>query len=198
MKHLFNFISIFSLLIFVSSCKSDAADPTVDCNSGQTQNVGAFFNALNSQPGYFMYDNMDLTTHAYTFTTNADIQICGFGYKSQNPNLDYVIELTGPGVSFSQTMQFDNTQFEYIDVPPITLQAGGSYTLMRTVTNNSNLNETIGPITRAGTPNAPSDPTFPITLPGSNITITGATFYGGGGPVNNYGVPNIYFNYIEL
>jgi len=195
-------IKLTTIILFFASilyaCKKDAADPTVDCNSSGTQQVGTFFNALNSQSGYFMYDNMDLLTHEYTFTANTNIQICGFGYKSQGSQLFYRIELiASDGTSlYNQQLSFDANQFEYVSVPPITVNAG-TYTIKRTVVNNINASDVIGPITRAGTQSSPTDPTFPINI-GSEITILSANFSGGGGPVPNYGVPNIYFEYIAL
>ncbi len=179
----------------ILGCKKDAADPTVDCSTSQNRDMEGFFNALHSSPNYDLYETMDLLTHEFTFDLSSDIQICGFGYKSQGTQLNYEIKITdvNGNTVFSQTMNFDNTQYSYVSIPPITLQ-GGVYTLSRTVLNNSNLSETIGPITR-GANN--TSPTFPVSL-GNLITITSSNFYGSGGPVPDYGIPNIYFEYIEL
>ncbi len=190
------FIILFAIGIFTYSCKKDAVDSTADCDSSNARDVGAFFNALNNQSGYYLYEGMDLLTHEYTFSTSDDIQICGFAYKSQDPSLQYLIELVdsnGTNV-FSQTMSFDNTSFEYISVPPFTIQAG-TYTLKRTLGSGGGF--VIGPITRAGTQATPQNPTFPINL-GTEITIESSNFYGAGGPVPNYGIPNIYFEYVKL
>ena len=188
-------------LIFFLSCKKDAADPTVDCSTSQSRDIENFFNTLNNSSGYFGYDNMDLESHEYTFTVNNNsIQICGFGYKSQNQSLQYEIKLTNNtnsnSVVYSGNMSFSSSSFSYTSIPPVTLQPG-TYTLTRTLSNYSSASDVIGPVTRAGTPSSPSNPNFPITID-PNITITGSNFYGGGGPVPNYGVPNIYFEYIEL
>ncbi len=185
---------ILSMLLLSISCKKDVVDNTVDCNDGQNRNIEAFFNALNNQSGYTLYESMDLLTHEYTFTTTTDIQVCGFGYKSAGNSLIYTIELQGSnGMLYTGNHSFSSAQFDYVSIPPITLTAG-TYTLRRTVTNNSNLSETIGPITRGANNTSPN---FPINL-GGNITIESANFYGSGGPVPNYGVPNIYFEYVEL
>ncbi len=190
------FIFLFSIGIIFYSCKKDAVDSTADCDSPDARDVGAFFNALNNQSGYFLYESMDLLTHEYTFSTSDDIQICGFAYKSQDPSLQYQIELVDSNGNpvFSQQMSFSNTQFEFVSVPPFTISAG-TYTLKRTLGSGGGF--VIGPITRAGTPGNPSNPTFPINL-GSEITIQSSNFYGAGGPVPNYGIPNIYFEYVKL
>lgn len=197
MKTLFKSILVVSIIL-VASCKKDVADPTVDCSTNQNHDIEGFFNALNNQSGYFEYESMDLLSHEYTFTTNVAIQICGFGYKSQGQSLVYEIKLTSSSNStlYSGNLSFSSSTFDYTSIPPITLQPG-TYTLTRTITNNTNLGETIGPITRAGTASSPSNPTFPISL-GPDISIISANFYGGGGPVPDYGIPNIYFDYIAL
>ncbi len=194
--------SIWKLLIvaiiLTTSCKDDAADPTVDCSNNQNHNVQGYFDTLNGLPGYHLYETMDLLTHQYTFTTTAAIQICGFGYKSQNANMFYTIELTGSGSTplYTGNLTFSASQFEHVSVPPITLQPG-TYTLKRTLPNGTNLGETIGPITRAGTTTSPMPPSFPVSL-SPDISIIATDFYGSGGPVPNYGIPNIYFDYISL
>ena len=190
------FITLFAFGIIFYSCKKDVVDSTADCDSPDARNVEAFFNTLNNQPGYFLYESMDLLTHEYTFSTTDDLQICGFAYKSQDPNAQYQIELVDSNGNpvFSQQMSFSNTAFEFIGVPPFTITAG-TYTLKRTIGSGNGF--TIGPITRAGTQANPANPTFPINL-GSEITIQGSNFYGAGGPVPNYGIPNIYFEYVKL
>jgi hypothetical protein len=188
-------ISVLLVSIIVISCKKDVADPTVDCSTSQSRDMEGFFNALHSSPNYDLYETMDLLTHEFTFTTTGTLQICGFGYKSQGTSLNYTIELVDNNATalYTGNHSFSNTQYDYISIAPLTINAG-TYTLRRTITNNANLSDTIGPITRgAGSTN----PTFPINL-GPNITINSANFYGTGGPVPNYGVPNIYFEYIEL
>jgi hypothetical protein len=178
------------LLLSDYSCKKDVADPTVDCSTSQSRDMEGFFTSLHSGSNYEPYETMDLLTHEFTFATTSTLQICGFGYKSQGQNLIYTIELVG---LYTGNLSFSSSQYEYISVPPIILNPG-TYTLRRTVTNNANLSETIGPITR-GTGNI--NPTFPVSI-GPYITINSSNFYGMGGPVPNYGIPNIYFEYIKL
>lgn len=195
MKTLYNTTILVLLLgIITTSCKKDVADPTVDCSTSSSRDIEGFFNVLNSSSNYELYETMDLLTHEYTFTTANDIQICGFGYQSQNASSVYTIELEGTSSTlYSNNLSFDNTAYEYISVPPITV-AAGTYTLRRTLPTGTPFSDVIGPITR-GT--GSTNPTFPINL-GGGISIDSADFYGSGGPVPNYGVPNIYFEYIEL
>ena len=194
MKKLFKITILILVLNISTSCKKDVADPTVDCSTSSSRDIEGFFNALHSSSSYELYETMDLLTHEYTFTTANDIQICGFGYKSQGTHLFYTIELEGTGgILYSSDLSFDDTAYDYISVPPITITAG-TYTLRRTLINGTLATDVIGPITR-GTGSVA--PTFPISL-GGGISIDSADFYGSGGPVPNYGVPNIYFEYIEL
>lgn len=191
------FKTIFFLLIVsmtAISCKKDVVNPTVDCSTSSSRAIEGFFNVLHSSSSYELYETMDLLTHEFTFTTTNDIQICGFGYKSQNTSLSYTIELEGASsLLYSGNLSFDNSAYEYISVPPITVTAG-TYTLRRSLPNGTAFSDVIGPITRgAGNTN----PTLPVNL-GGGITIDSADFYGSGGPVPNYGIPNIYFEYIEL
>lgn len=172
------------------SCKKDVVNPTVDCSTSSSRDIEGFFNLLHSSSSYELYETMDLLTHEYTFTTTNTIQICGFGYKSQGTSLIYTIELEGASSTlYSNNLSFDDTAYEYISVPAITV-APGTYTLRRTLTNMSTATDVIGPITR-GT--GAVDPSFPINL-GGGITIDSADFYGSGGPVPNYGVPNYILN----
>lgn len=196
MKNLFKTTLFFLLAgIIFTSCKKDVADPTVDCSTSQSRDMEGFFTTLHTSPTYELYETMDLLTHEFTFTTTGNLQICGFGYKSQGITLNYTIELVDntSNVVYTGNHSFSNTQYDYISISPLTINAG-TYTLKRTITNNVLFSDVIGPITR-GTGN--TNPTFPINL-GPNITINSANFYGSGGPVPNYGVPNIYFEYIEL
>ncbi|HIP47745.1 MAG TPA: hypothetical protein EYG92_02120 [Lutibacter sp.] len=182
------------LISLITSCKKDVVDPAVDCSTSSSRDIEGFFGILHSSTSYELYETMDLLTHEYTFTTANDLQICGFGYKSQNSALVYTIELEGGGSTlYSSTLSFDNSAYEYISVPPITVTAG-TYTLRRTLPAGTSFSDVIGPITRGA---GSTDPTFPISL-GGGISIDSANFYGSGGPVPNYGVPNIYFEYIEL
>ncbi len=192
-----SFIFILITGLSLVSCKKDASDPAVDCASNASRDMEAFFNAIHTQPEYALYETMDLTTHEYYFVPSVDIQICGIGYKSQNNSLNYdmVIE-DNSGVLYSGTHSFDSAQFSYVSVPPVTLIAGTTYTIKRTV-STGNLNETIGPVTRESDNGGNIVPfNFPVNL--GQITITGSSFYGMGGPVDDYGIPNIYFEYIEL
>jgi len=188
---------VFALCItlFFVSCKKDVVDPVVDCSTSQSRDMEGFFTALHSGANYELYETMDLLTHEFTFTTSVDLQICGFGYQSQGISLLYNIELVDASntIVYTGNHSFSDSAYDYVSVPPISLPPG-TFTLKRTITNSTSFSEVIGPITRgAGNTN----PNFPISI-GPNITVTAANFYGAGGPVPNYGVPNIYFEYIEL
>jgi len=188
------FLSVLIITIALTACKKDAVDNTVTCADSVNRDMENFFNTLHSSSNYELYETMDLTTHEFTFTTNGNLQICGFGYKSQDPSLDYEIKLKDSingTVIYQGNFSFSSTQFDYVDVPPISLSPG-TYTLSRTVTNSNNLSDTVGPITRTSSSN--NSPLFPVSTP--DFDITSSNFYGMGGPVPDYGIPNIYFEYI--
>lgn len=200
MKHKLITINLLVLSIF-SSCKKDNAapnDPTIDCSTTQNRDIEAFFDTIHSHPNYELYDDMDFTSHEYSFTVTGDIQICGLAYKSQGNNFIYTMELlNASGTSlYTANLTFSNAVFDYVSIPPIILNAG-HYVMRRTITNNTTATETVGPITRGtgGIPLSNSD--FPINL-GLNITIDSTRFFGNGTSVSNYGVPNIYFEYHQL
>jgi len=87
------FLSVLIITISLTACKKDTVDNTVTCADSVNRDMENFFNALHSSSNYELYETMDLTTHEFTFTTNGNLQICGFGYKSQDPSLDYEIKL---------------------------------------------------------------------------------------------------------
>jgi hypothetical protein len=185
-----------------TGCKKDAADPAVDCATSSNRDIEAFFNTIHSQPQYNLYEMMDLTTHEYEFTVSADIQICGIGYKSQSTSLNYDIIIedvsNNNNVIYSGNHSFDDTQFSYVSIPPVTLTSGNTYRIKRVVINHGGvLANTIGPITRQLDNNGNIIQfVFPVTA--GDITIISSNYYGMGGPVPNFGIPNIYFEYIAL
>ena len=193
-KSLKSIVILAVLFVFSTACKKDAANSSVDCSTSQNRDIENFFNALTSGSTYEIYNNMDLLTHEYTFTTSVNIQICGFGYKSADPNLSYEIKLVDANnnVIYSGNHSFSNTSYDYISIPPVTLSPG-TYTLSRTLLNPSSVNDQVGPVTRRTDFQAMD---FPKTV--GNITFVSSNFYGAGGPVPDYGIPNIYFEYIEL
>jgi hypothetical protein len=137
---------------------------------------------------------MDLLTHEYTFTTTANQIICKVGYQGNSilfaNNIPYKIEIlnSSNAVLYSGNHIFQSTAIEYKNIGPVSITAGQSYTIRRTVTNYmGNLNTTLGRILSF---NVPANQ-FPVTNNG--LTITASNFYGTGGPVLNIGIP-----YIEI
>lgn len=96
--------------------------------------------------------------------------------------------MQGTTVLYIGNLSFVSSSTVFVPITPVTLTAGVSYTMSRTLltgtTTNHQLGKTILNATGASIP-------FPVT--NGNMTITSSTFYGSGGPVNNNAIPYIDF-----
>jgi hypothetical protein len=132
---------------------------------------------------------MDLKTHQYQIKINANGEICSVGY--QNPSTwtgDYIIEIINGtlSVSCSGTHSFSQAQLDYQSITPVAVSSGDITKVMRTISNNNSLNETVGRVLRKyDFTNIP----YPITQ--GNIVFLSSNFYGSGGPLPNFAQPYI-------
>ncbi len=181
------FVLILSLFIF-SSCDNDN-DPTNNVCDDSYVNT-AITDAFSLANGYDdLPENMDLKTHQYRMKINADGEICSVGY--QNPSTwtgNYIIEIINEtsNASYSGTHSFSQAQLDYQSITPVAVSSGDIIKVMRTISNNTSLNETVGRILRKSDfTNVP----YPITQ--GNVEFLSSDFYGSGGPVPNFGQPYI-------
>lgn len=183
----FAFLLTFSLFV-ISSCDNDN-DPTNNVCDDSYVNT-AITNAFSLANGYDdLPEFMDLKTHQYRIKINADGEICSVGY--QNPSTwtgNYIIEIINEtsNASYSGTHSFSQAQLDYQSVTPVAVSSGDIIKVMRTISNNTSLNETVGRILRKSNfTNVP----YPIIQ--GNVEFLSSDFYGSGGPVPNLGQPYI-------
>jgi hypothetical protein len=189
MKNLKKFAILFTFSLFViSSCDNDN-DPTNNVCDDSFVNT-AITDAFSSVNGYDdLPEFMDLKTHKYRMKINADGEICSVGY--QNPSTwagDYIIEIINEtsNASYSGTHSFSQVQLDYQSITPVAVSLGDIIIVMRTIINNTTLNETVGRVLRKSDfTNVP----YPITQ--GNIEFLSSDFFGSGGPVPNFAQPYI-------
>lgn len=175
-------------LFTITSCDNDN-DPTNNvCDD--TYVSTAITTAFSTANGYDdLPEYMDLKTHQYRIKINADGEICRVGY--QNPSTwagSYIIEIINEtsSASYSGTHSFSQTQLDYQSITPVAVSSGDIVKVMRTISNNTSLNETVGRILRK------SDFTnVPYPIIQGNVEFLSSDFYGSGGPVPNFGQPYI-------
>jgi len=175
-------------LLFFTSCDNDN-DPTNNvCENNYVST--AITDAFSVANGYDdLPEFMDLKTHQYRIKINADGEICSVGY--QNPSTwtgDYIIEIINEttNTSYTGTHSFSQAQLDYQSINPVSVASGDIIRVLRTIVNNTNLNETVGRILRKSDF---SDVPYPITQ--GNVEFLSSDFYGSGGPVPNFGQPYI-------
>jgi len=181
------FLLILSLFV-ISSCDNDN-DPTNNVCDDSYVNT-AITDAFSIINGYDdLSEYMDLKTHQYRIKINANGEICSVGY--QNPSTwtgDYIIEIINEtsSVSYSGTHSFSQAQLDYQSITPVAVSSGDIIKVMRTISNNNSLNETVGRVLRKSDfTNVP----YPITQ--GNIEFLSSDFYGSGGPLPNFAQPYI-------
>jgi len=180
-------IIILTTVLFVS-CDNDN-DPTNNvCDDNYVNTL--ITDAFSATNGYDdLPEFMDLKTHQYRIKINADGEICSVGY--QNPSTwtgNYIIEIINEttNVSYSGTHSFSQAQLDYQSITPVAVSSGDIIKVMRTISNSTSLNETVGRILRKSDfTNVP----YPITQ--GNVEFLSSNFYGSGGPVPNFGQPYI-------
>jgi hypothetical protein len=188
-----NFLNKSTFLVFISLLCITSCDNDNDPNNNVCDNSyvsTAITDAFSTANGYDdLAEFMDLKTHQYRIKINADGEICSVGY--QNPSTwtgDYVIEIINETTtaSYSGTHSFSQAQLDYQNINPVMVTSGDIIKVMRTISNNSNLGETVGRILRKSDF---SDVPYPITQ--GNVEFLSSDFYGSGGPMPNFGQPYI-------
>ena len=130
-------------------------------------------------------ETMDVETHKYRIKINENGEICSVGY--QNPSTwtgDYIIEIINEtsGASYSGTHTFSQTQLDYQNITPVLVSSGDIIAVIRTITNYTYLDETIG---RIFVKSNSSEVPYPITQ--GNVEFLSSNLYGAGGPAPNRG-----------
>lgn len=182
--------------VLLTGCGGSSSVPA--CNETSTPFQAAYAVAT-SVTGAAEHITLDLMTHEYTFRPNTAMTVCSIGYQAV-PSLvnsvptiaaPYKIELIDAGTNTtlsSGLYSFSTTTTSFVPLTtPVSLIAGQSYTLRRTVNNyNGDISNTVGRLVdgQAGQ--------FPIN-PAGALTIIGTSFYGTGGPVLNDRLPYIDF-----
>jgi len=190
-------VMAFAMLTLMVSCHKDDVEPTPkdpECDSSNTPFQQLYAATLASDPDHVNEVTMDVITHEYTFRLSVAMQVCQIGYQSQpdlyanNIPIDIEIEdMLTSTVVYTGSYVFDDTQTDYVSIPPVSLQANREYTIRRNVTNHNGLMANrIGRLIRHDLGNPI---TFPVTL--GIMTITGADFYGVGSAPADFGIPFI-------
>lgn len=122
---------------------------------------------------------MDTFTHEYNFTTIQGGTICSIGYKAEynTTPIEYRIEITDAegATVYNGTHTFSPYYKEFVSIPEVTLNAGETYTIKRSISSYA-VGMGIGTLLYGSDT---ANPLLPAT--GGNITINSARFYGGGG-----------------
>lgn len=183
-------ILFFLSMLFVG-CGSPNPAPMSTCNT-----VGTPFQQLETyllasvSPVYATNVTMDLDTHEYTFKLLTNKTVCSIGYQNQGGYTgQYLMKISqGANVLYSGNHSFVSTSIVFVPINPVTLTAGISYTVSRTLLNGTNINHRLGNVIKN---TSGSNIPYPVT--DGNMTIISSTFYGSGGPVNNIFIPYIDF-----
>lgn len=185
-----NLLFIYLSILFFSffSCKEeDNINEKLGCSPTNTTFNQLYQNlASNSQNSDTQ--TMDLETHAYTFEVSSNHTICKVGYQSL-PNFNttpYLIEIedvTTNTVLYSASHLFSAASTSYVNITPVNLQVNHSYIIRRVQSNwNNDITNTIGRLVSGNI-------SFPVVQ--GDLKITSSTFYGTGGPNNDFGIPYI-------
>jgi len=189
MKLTFNYLLLFISSSILISCNDDItiANNTQQCDSTNTT-FNQLYNNLASASTNQDEVTMDLESHTYTFEVLSNKTICKIGYQSL-PTFNttpYVIEIhdnTSNTPLYSGSHVFSSASTSYITINPTQVVTGHSYTIKRIQTNwNGNIVNTIGRLVNGNI-------TFPVIH--GDLKITGSSFYGTGGPSDDWGIPYI-------
>lgn len=183
----------FYLLLFVTtsliSCNDDekTTNNIQQCDSSNTV-FNQLYNNLASTSTNQDVVTMDLESHTYTFEVLSNKTICKIGYQSL-PTFNttpYVIEIydnTSNSLIYSGSHVFSSASTSYVSINPLQVVTGHSYTIKRIQTNwNGNIENTIGRLVNGNI-------TFPVIQ--GDLKVTGSSFYGTGGPTDDWGIPYI-------
>lgn len=158
------------------------------------------YDSLKGTSNVHEYFTMDALIHEYTFTMAQAGSICSIGYKAENRPvpINYLIEIidNNGNIIYSGSHTFSPFFKEYVSIPAVSIAAGQSYTIRRSV-SSYNVGLGIGYVLWG----ANASDNIPI-LPYSqgDITIQQARYYGGGGSLDPmyYSLPDIDFIFKPL
>ncbi|WP_415328229.1 hypothetical protein [Chryseobacterium sp. MMS23-Vi53] len=177
-------------LLFSLGCQTDdEMDEEINkvmCDSSNTT-FNQLYTSLITSTDSGNNVSLDLVTHSYTFSVTSNKVICKVGYRSipAMSTTPYDIEIydnTSGTVMYSGSHVFSSTITSYVAITPVVIQTGHSYTIKRSQNNYAgNITNTIG--------RRIASPTLPIVY--GDLKITGSSYYGTGGPINNTSIPYI-------
>lgn len=180
-------------LLLLSGCPGSVEQPATTTCSEVGSDFNQLVNGLFAKKTATEKISWDLPTHFYTFSVSANRKVCKIGYKGNaalfTNNKPYKIEINdAAGASvYAGNHLFKSNTIDYQSITPITLLAGKTYTIKRTVVGYTNSSQVEGMIITFNSNNNINN--FPISQ--GALTITQAGFSGGGAPINNYGIPFI-------
>ena len=189
--HLRKIEVLLFLSIIIAGCSGSDPVPSASCNTVGTPFQQLAANLMSStMPIYGTNVSMDLDTHEYTFKLLANKTVCSIGYQNQGGYTgQYLMKIMqGTAVLYSGNHSFVSSSTVFVPITPVVLTAGVSYTISRTLLTGTTTNHQLGKaiLDASGGPIS-----YPVT--DGNMTILSSTFYGSGGPVNNYAIPCIDF-----
>jgi hypothetical protein len=180
-------LGIFILIGVISCNRDDDNDNDLEteaiCDYSNTSFNHLYNNLVNSSSNQDE-TTIDLETHSLNFEVSENKIICGIGHQSLTffDTTPYLIEISD---NTSNTLLYSDSHISsssssssYISITPIDIEIDHSYAIKRIqLDRNGNIGNTIGKIVHRNL-------NFPKTL--GELTITGSSFYGTGGPVDNY------------
>lgn len=190
---LISFLICIIVPIIISCTDEDDSivnNPSPQCDSSNTTFNQLYNNLVATSPNQNL-TTMDLETHSYTFEVLSNKTICSVGYQSlptfnTTPYLIEIYDNTSSTLVYSGSHTFSSAATSYVSITPIPVTVGHSYTIKRIQTNwGSDITNTIGRLVVDYGANL----SFPVTF--GDLKITGSSFYGTGGPADNWAIPYI-------
>ncbi|WP_312399766.1 hypothetical protein [Chryseobacterium sp.] len=183
------FLFSAALLLNLGCQVDDEMDEEIQnlyCDSSNTT-FNQLYNSLVTPTNPGTAQTLDLVTHSYTFSVTSNKVICKVGYQSApamsgTPYLIEIYDNTDAVTVYSDSHLFSSASTSYVTIIPTVIKSGHSYTIKRSQNNYAgNIVNTIGRLI--------TNSTFPVVH--GDLKITGSSFYGTGGPLNNGSIPYI-------
>lgn len=137
MKLIFNYLFLFITVSTLISCNDDItiANNTQQCDSTNTT-FNKLYNTSVNTPNSTDKTSYDFKYHTYTFEVLKDNFICKIGYSAASHKKPYLIEIfdnTTNTTVYSGSHIFSVATTSYVDIPPVPIITGHSYTIIRFV-----------------------------------------------------------------
>jgi len=189
MKFKSGYLLFIIIVLIFTGCNKDNKNISkiTECDTSNTTFNQLYNTLVNTAPNQNRI-TMDLETHSYTFEVLTEQKICKIGYQSLStfnttPYLFEISDNTSSTLLYSGSHTFSSLTTSYVSIPPVQLIVGHSYTIKRIQKNwNGNIVNTIGRLVEGNL-------IFPSTF--GALKITGSSFYGTGGPLDNEIIPYI-------